>query len=175
MTGSQPDQPTRKLDRLPLHPGPERSWTGLVIGGLVRRPTLMTAADLADLPRMDVTTDFVCREGWCVPGLHWEGVALATLLDLAEADPTAPWIEVAAEGFATPLARDAVAGAMIATHLGGAPLAVEHGGPARLVIPGADCYTSIKWLDRIEVLDTASRDVAREVALARLARAASTP
>jgi DMSO/TMAO reductase YedYZ molybdopterin-dependent catalytic subunit len=118
-----------------------------------------------------VTDDFVCREGWCVPGLHWRGVSLATLLEAAGADESAAWIEVASGSFATSLPREEALRELLATHLGDAVLQPEHGGPVRLVVPGADCYTSIKWVDRIEVLARPSRDRAREIALARLDRA----
>lgn len=39
---------------------------------------------------------------------------------------------------------------IIATHLGGEPLTMEHGAPARLVVPGHYAMKSVKWLTRIE-------------------------
>jgi DMSO/TMAO reductase YedYZ molybdopterin-dependent catalytic subunit len=45
------------------------------------------------------------------------------------------------------------AGALLAYELNGAPLPPQHGFPLRLVVPGWYGMTSVKWLDRITVLD----------------------
>ena len=41
-------------------------------------------------------------------------------------------------------------------------------GPARLVVPGGECFTSIKWAERIEVRAEAGDNSARRIALDRL-------
>ncbi|MGH8912967.1 MAG: molybdopterin-dependent oxidoreductase, partial [Acidimicrobiia bacterium] len=41
---------------------------------------------------------------------------------------------------------------LIVTHLDGEPLAHEHGGPIRLVVPGHYAMKSVKWLTRIEAV-----------------------
>jgi len=49
---------------------------------------------------------------------------------------------------------EALAGdAMLAYELNGAPLPPQHGAPLRLVVPGWYGMTSVKWLERITVLD----------------------
>jgi DMSO/TMAO reductase YedYZ molybdopterin-dependent catalytic subunit len=49
---------------------------------------------------------------------------------------------------------DALAGdALLAYELNGAPLPPQHGFPLRLVVPGWYGMTSVKWLERITVLD----------------------
>jgi DMSO/TMAO reductase YedYZ molybdopterin-dependent catalytic subunit len=58
--------------------------------------------------------------------------------------------------------------ALLATHLGGQDLPIEHGGPVRLVVPGADCFTSVKWLDHLEFRVEARANTGREIALGRL-------
>ncbi len=121
-----------------------------------------------------MTDDFICREGWCVPGLHWEGVSLATVLEVTGADPNAPFVQVSAGGFSTALTRADAERALLATDLGDQPLPHEHGGPVRLVVPGADCYTSVKWVDHIEVRQAPGEDTARVIALARVARRSSS-
>ena len=40
--------------------------------------------------------------------------------------------------------------AMVATHFDGRPLEVEHGGPARLLVPHLYFWKSAKWIKRIE-------------------------
>jgi DMSO/TMAO reductase YedYZ molybdopterin-dependent catalytic subunit len=57
---------------------------------------------------------------------------------------------------------------LVALRLNGEPLSVEHGGPFRLHVPGEACYTSIKWLDRIEVRRDAGHNNAAAIASQRL-------
>jgi Oxidoreductase molybdopterin binding domain len=96
-------------------------------------------------PQHDLTDDFTSVEGWTVPALKWNGVALETILSLAVATAEARWIQASAGAFSVPLATEEAGRALLATHLGGQLLPVEHGGPGRLVVPGADCLTSV-WL-----------------------------
>jgi DMSO/TMAO reductase YedYZ molybdopterin-dependent catalytic subunit len=49
---------------------------------------------------------------------------------------------------------DALAGdALLAYELNGSPLPPQHGAPLRLVVPGWYGMTSVKWLERITILD----------------------
>lgn len=161
--------PQRILDALPVHPAPPPKQTHeLVIHGLVGRPLRLATSAVEALPPAEVTADFACREGWCVPGLHWEGVALKTLLQEAFADPTAQCVQVSAGEFSTCLTREQADAALLAMRVGSEPLSHEHGGPFRLVVPDADCYTSIKWVDQVEVRATPGPDSARRIALTRL-------
>lgn len=41
---------------------------------------------------------------------------------------------------------------ILATHIGGEPLTLEHGAPVRLIVPGQYAMKSVKWLTRIEAL-----------------------
>jgi len=161
------------LGSLPLHPVPADDVrpVAIVVDGDVQRALVLRAEDLAALPAAEVTADFECREGWCVPGLHWEGVALRTVLELAGASPEARFVQVSAHDFSTPISAEDASRALLATRLGDGPLPLEHGGPVRLVIPGADCYTSIKWVEHISVTDEPGDDTARDIALRRIGQA----
>ena len=68
----------------------------------------------------------------------------------------------------------ATAAALVAAGLLATPAAFAQGGypnkPVRLVVPGADCFTSIKWLDRIELRAEPGPNTGREIALGRLGR-----
>lgn len=145
----------------------------LVVGGAVARPLMIELADLASLPMVDIRDDFVCREGWCVPQLHWRGPKLSDVLAAAGAEGEGIWVEVASGEFATVLARDEADRAILAVSLGGTALPREHGGPLRLIVPGADCYTSVKWVDRIDVTYEQRPDRAKAIALARIGEVAS--
>lgn len=159
------------LSALPVHPGGPResAHPRLVVDGLVARRLELTAADLAAFPLAEVTDDFRCLEGWSVAGLHWRGVALATVLEAAGVAAQAQIVQASAGEFSVPLTLEQARGALLATRLGEAPLPREHGWPVRLVVPGADCFTSIKWLDRIELRAQPGPNSGREIALGRLA------
>jgi hypothetical protein len=51
-----------------------------------------------------------------------------------------------------PLDEALTLGALVALEAEGRPLAEEHGGPVRVVVPGRYFYKSLKWLERIELL-----------------------
>lgn len=168
------DEPRMQMiEALPVHgSGPEHVASEVLVIGRSGTPRLLTLEDLRALEQpAELTEDFVCREGWCVPGLHWEGVMLARLLELVGGGDAAH-VEVASGAFATQLSGDEARSALLATHLGGEPIARAHGGPLRLIVPGADCYTSVKWVERVEVLTSPREDTARATALARLERGA---
>ncbi len=159
------------LSALPVHQGGPRESSSprLVVDGLVTHRLELTPADLAALPMAEVTDDFRCLEGWSVPGLHWTGVALATVLEAAGVAAQARFVQASAGEFSVSLSLEDARNALLATCLGDAALPREHGWPVRLVLPGADCFTSIKWLDRIELRAEPGANTAREIALGRLA------
>lgn len=159
-----------RLDALPVHPMPEgvAEHPVLIVDGLVERPLRLTPEDLAALPAQPLTSDFRCSEGWTVPDLAWRGVPVREVLRLAGVDPAARWVQASAEAFSTPLPRAAADDALLALALDGRALPREHGGPVRLVVPGGACFTSVKWLDHLEVRAAPAPDTARQIALDRL-------
>jgi DMSO/TMAO reductase YedYZ molybdopterin-dependent catalytic subunit len=154
---------------LPRHRVPAAPPARLHVDGLVQQPLALTAADLEALPQHTMTDDFTCLEGWTVPGLVWEGVLLETLLTRAQPRPEAQWVQASAGEFALPLPLTEARGALVALRLNGQPLPREHGGPWRLVVPGRECFTSIKWLERLELRAAPGPDTARQIARGRLA------
>ena len=122
---------------LPAHPVPDSSRASasdavLRIEGLVERPVALSSADLADLPRLPLTDDFRCTEGWSVPNLRWEGVRLSDVLALARPRPEARYVRVGADEYVVPLALDQAGLALLCDRLDGQPLSLAHGAPWRL-------------------------------------------
>jgi GntR family transcriptional regulator len=147
--------------RLPAHPVPPpvRAAVGhdrLEVSGLVARAASLCHADLAPLGRTTLQQPFACDEGWVVPSLRWTGVRLAEVLALAEPLAAARFVRVRAGAYAMPLSLAEVSEALLADELDGEPLALEHGAPWRLVVPGGACHTSVKWVDRLEVVAQAN-------------------
>jgi DMSO/TMAO reductase YedYZ molybdopterin-dependent catalytic subunit len=147
----------------------------LCIDGLVARPLALSRADLARLPRTVLEEPFTCEEGWSVPGLRWGGLRLADVLALAEPSPAARYVRAGAGAYVVPLSLVEATAALLCDQLDGEPLSVEHGAPWRLVLPGGACYTSVKWLDRLELTTDPGDHTARRLARAHLEAARSAP
>ena len=174
--------PAAAYDALPLfdhHHGRPAVWPGLRVTGLVSRPIAFTAADLAALPQRTLVDDFNCLEGWTVPGQHWQGVPLSSLLARAGPLPNARYAAISAADFTVAIPLDSGDASLnhilLATRLNGAALPPEHGGPCRLVSPGQDCYASVKWVDTIALAAAMPPDTARAIAQARNAPATPAP
>jgi len=109
------------------------------------------------LPQAEITVDIHCVTTWSKLDTRWRGVTIDALLAAAGlAQAPADFIMAHSEGgYSTNLpVEDLIAGkAMIATHFDGEPLAPEHGGPARLLVPHLYFWKSAKWVRRIEFID----------------------
>jgi DMSO/TMAO reductase YedYZ molybdopterin-dependent catalytic subunit len=168
--------PQGQIERLPVHPHTaiDPAAYRLRIDGLVGRPLELTLADLLALPQRNFDADFVCLEGWTVPDLHWQGVPLAELLDLAGVLPEARHAQASFDDFSLPLTLDDARTALVALTLDGGPLPPAHGGPARLLVPGGECFTSVKWLTHLELRAAPAANTAKSIAVARLRSQASS-
>jgi DMSO/TMAO reductase YedYZ molybdopterin-dependent catalytic subunit len=132
----------------------------LRIDGMVSRPLELDYEDLLALPMVeaDVTLCCVSNEigGNLIGNARWLGVPLAALLERAGVHPTATQVvgrsvDGWTGGFPTAVARDGRA-ALVAVGMNGEPLPLQHGFPARLVVPGLYGYVSAtKWLSQIEL------------------------
>jgi sulfane dehydrogenase subunit SoxC len=146
----------------------------LMIHGMVDRPTSFSLADLKRFPRTSHLGFLECSGnggrsvgtgGQVSPqqldGLlstsEWVGVSLPLLLEEVGADPDATW--VLAEGSdAAVLTRSipmekARSDAIVAYMQNGEPIRPAQGFPARLLLPGWEGNTNVKWLRRLEVGD----------------------
>ena len=101
------------------------------------------------LPRTAWQGDIHCVTTWSKFDTRWEGVTIDDLLtDAGVAAPT-PWLlALSLDDYDTnvPVADVLGGRAMIATHFDGHPLAPQHGGPARLLVPHLYFWKSAKWI-----------------------------
>jgi DMSO/TMAO reductase YedYZ molybdopterin-dependent catalytic subunit len=164
----------RELPELPVFPVPSRVENPLYwllnVNGLVGNPLSLSASDLANLPASRLVDDFDCEEGWVTPDLEWDGVSVMDVLSLAEPLPDAGYVTFSQGGFSVALTLEEArsSNAILALRLNGQPLTAEHGAPCRLVVAGKECYSSIKWLERIDITAERPADTAREIALRRI-------
>lgn len=129
----------------------------LRVDGMVDRPLTLTLADLHARPATRLKLDFQCVTGWRVEDVHWTGVKLADLLDEAGVADGAKALRISSfdgaytESLTLSQARrhDVIA----AYDMLGGPVTHDHGGPVRLYVGPMYGYKSLKWLDRIEVVD----------------------
>jgi DMSO/TMAO reductase YedYZ molybdopterin-dependent catalytic subunit len=110
------------------------------------------------LPRMAITTDIHCVTKWSKFGTRWEGVSVGTLLSEAAkggGGVAAYTMAICDGGYTTnvPLADLTDGKAMVAYLYEGAPLAAEHGGPARLLVPHLYFWKSAKWLRELRFME----------------------
>jgi DMSO/TMAO reductase YedYZ molybdopterin-dependent catalytic subunit len=89
------------------------------------------------------------------------------VLTLAHPLPTARYVRVHAGNYVVPIALTEAELALLADTLNEQPLAVEHGAPWRLALPGAACFISVKWVDRLELTTEPGENVGERVAAAR--------
>jgi len=110
---------------------------------------------LTSLPSEEITKDLHCVTRWSKLGTDWKGVSLDVLL--ADVETAADFALVHSYGGYTtnlPL-EDLLDGqAWITYEYDGEPLAAEHGGPARLLVPHLYLWKSAKWVRGLVLSDT---------------------
>ena len=126
------------------------------VSGAVAEPFELTWDELQALPRVQLTTDFHCVTTWSRYDNAWEGVHIREILQRAKPLPEAKFVMAHSfTGYTTnvPLADLDDDDVIIAFTHDGEPLAPEHGGPVRLIIPKLYAYKSAKWLSGLEFME----------------------
>ena len=129
----------------------------LTVDGLVDRPLELSLDDLRSRPQTDLVRDFQCVTGWRVADVPWRGVKVSKLLDEAGVQASATHLRIKSfDGAYTEsltieqARRDDV---LVAHEMQGGSVTREHGGPVRLYVAPMYGYKSLKWLERIEVVN----------------------
>ncbi len=141
----------------------ETSSCALEVIGSVTRQLQLTDA-LQGLPRVEQVCDFHCVTTWSYRALRWEGVRFIdfyTQVLQPQAAPQASATLVALRGqdgaCTAMLLEDLLApDVLLADHLDGQPISVDHGAPLRLIAPAHYGYKSVKHLSRIEFREPAA-------------------
>ncbi|WP_370631272.1 sulfite dehydrogenase [Mameliella sp. CS4] len=146
----------------------------LLVHGMVDKPMRFTMADLKRMPSVSRTCFIECSGNglteWekptlkTVQGTHgltstseWTGVLLSTLLREVGIQDSAAWIlaegaDAAVMTRSVPIDK-AMDDAILAYAQNGEALRPEQGYPLRLLLPGIEGNTHIKWLRRLDVSD----------------------
>ena len=126
------------------------------VDGLVKEPRTWTWAELHELPSSQFDGDIHCVTTWSKLGTSFRGVSVDELLASAfveaEATHVVAWSHT---GYTTNLElADIINGqAWVVWEHEGRPLATEHGGPARLLVPHLYFWKSAKWVAGLRLLD----------------------
>lgn len=126
------------------------------VWGAVTDPFELTWDELQTLPRVQLTTDFHCVTTWSRYDNAWEGVHIREILKRANPLPEAKFVMAhSTTGYTTNMALGDLDDddVIIAFTHDGEPLAPEHGGPVRLIVPKLYAYKSAKWLSGLEFLE----------------------
>lgn len=146
----------------------------LTLNGMVSKPAQISLADLKKLPQYTVPATLECTgngRGFYspkVPGIQWgrgavgnaewKGPRVSDVLKLAGVDPKAAFIEIdgADEGVMStpdfirsmPMKKALHPATLLALSMNGETPAI-HGFPVRLIVPGWDGTSWVKWVTRI--------------------------
>ena len=125
------------------------------IFGLVEEEVTLRWEEFMRLPQTAVTADFHCVTQWSRLDNLWEGVAFKEVVRLARVKPEAMYVTIHCYGsYTTNLPLDVLMedDVLLAHRHDGKPLALEHGGPLRLVVPKKYAWKSAKWVNGLELM-----------------------
>jgi DMSO/TMAO reductase YedYZ molybdopterin-dependent catalytic subunit len=131
------------------------AWT-FTVDGLVEEPTTFTWDEIHALPATTYEGDIHCVTTWSKLGVKFAGVSVDALLAAARPLKSATHVMARCHtGYTTnlPLTDVTDGRAWVAWEFDGQPLAVEHGGPARLLVPHLYFWKSAKWVSGLQLLD----------------------
>jgi DMSO/TMAO reductase YedYZ molybdopterin-dependent catalytic subunit len=129
----------------------------LEVGGLADAPYTIGYDDLLAMPAVELDKDFQCVTGWRVPDVKWKGVLLSDVIARARPQPgaTALRFESFDGAYTESLTLDQARrnDVIVAYQLEGKPISSAHGGPVRLYVAPMYGYKSLKWLQRISLVE----------------------
>ncbi|MGW2416304.1 molybdopterin-dependent oxidoreductase [Streptomyces tubercidicus] len=127
----------------------------LVVRGDGRSRT-WTRAQLLALPQHTAALPIACVEGWSTEDQQWTGVRLADLAALAGFGPRPQGVFVESAqrsgAFRSTQLRDNQvrdARSLLALRVNGADLSLDHGYPARIIVPANPGVHNTKWVTRL--------------------------
>jgi Oxidoreductase molybdopterin binding domain len=127
------------------------TWTLQVSGPA---PFVLSLAEIEQLAEHEAHLPITCVEGWSV-GAQWRGLRLIDVVRRAGGDAQSRVhvvsLETRGSYHDSYLEGPQVSHALLATHLNGERLLLDHGYPLRLIAPDRPGVLNTKWLSRIEV------------------------
>ena len=134
---------------------PTTDWS-LKIHGEVVNPVTLDWEQFIALDQFKDTSDFHCVTTWSQLDMAWEGVSFFTLAELVLPKDTVTHVFFKGhDGYSTNTTIDALMDddTLVAHTWNGAPLTIEHGGPARVIVPKLYAWKGAKWVKEIIFLN----------------------
>ena len=118
-------------------------------------PQVLTREQLLTMPQHAAALPIACVEGWSTEDQHWSGLRLADLAAMAgmpdagsvlvqSIQPPGPFTRVVLRGNQIRDSR-----ALLALRVNGADLSLDHGYPARIIVPANPGVNNTKWVHRL--------------------------
>jgi hypothetical protein len=129
----------------------DAGWTLRVDGP---RPYVLTLAEIEQQAVHEARIPVACVEGWSVDA-SWRGLRLLDVVERAggDAGSRVQLRSFGVGGFSrSQIFGPQLAHALLATHLNGQRLSLDHGYPVRLMAPNRPGLLNTKWVSQIEVL-----------------------
>jgi len=137
----------------------------LQVCGLVENPVVLSLADIEQLGMVEHITMHHCIQGWT--GIaKWGGVPMQALIDLVRPKPEARVVAFFSFGEALyggpyydtqRLENVLKAECLLALRMNGQPLPEAYGAPLRLRVENQLGYKMVKWIERIEFVQSEKR------------------
>ncbi len=134
----------------------------LKVGGLVENPVELSLADIAKMCDAEQVTMHHCIQGWS--GIaQWGGVPMRAIVDLVRPKPEAGTVAFFSFGEALyggdyydtqSMENVRKPQCLLATHMNGEPLPDVYGAPLRLRVENQLGYKMVKWIERIEFVES---------------------
>lgn len=132
------------------------NWS-FTIDGLVDKSFKWDWEQFVSLKRSVQVSDFHCVTGWSVYKNTWEGIKLKELLSMAGVKKNAKNVKLySGDGVYTStlsLEQADIDDVMVSVIHDGKTIPSDLGGPVRLIVPKMYAYKSVKWLNRIELIE----------------------
>jgi methionine sulfoxide reductase catalytic subunit len=134
----------------------------LRVGGLVENPLELSLADIEKLGQLEHITMHHCIQGWS--GIaKWGGIPMKALIALARPKPEAKIVAFFSFGEALyggayydtqSMENLLKAECLLASRMNGQPLPAVYGAPLRLRVENQLGYKMVKWIERIEFIQS---------------------
>lgn len=137
---------------LGVQPEIDKKVWRLEVNGECKSPFKLDWRQLEQLPTVELKNDIHCVTSWSMLDNLWRGVATSVICEKANLSAAAKFVLLESyDGYTTnmPLKDFLKPGSLLAHEHHGEPIAKEHGGPLRLVVPHLYFWKSPKWLSRI--------------------------
>ncbi len=131
------------------------TWTFRCFG-LVEEEVSWSWEEFLALPRAEVSCDIHCVTRWSRLDNRFGGVPIREIMKCLRVKPEARYVMVHADPDYTtnlPLEKLVDDDVLLALTHDGQPLAPDHGGPLRLVVPKLYFWKSAKWLRAFQFMD----------------------